>query len=139
MNKKKFNETYSFLYPDGKSTNFCNRIFSVFDKQNCNEIEFTDFMIALSLTKPGDPEKKLNNAFYVYDLDKNGLIDKHEMIKLVHSIVELMDSDDLDIADRVNEIMKKLDIDGDTFLSREEFIKGCLQNEDIKKFLIPLD
>jgi len=111
----------------------------VFDKQNCNEIEFTDFMIALSLTKPGDPEKKLNNAFYVYDLDKNGLIDKHEMIKLVHSIVELMDSDDLDIADRVNEIMKKLDIDGDTFLSREEFIKGCLQNEDIKKFLIPLD
>ena len=139
MNKRKFYETYSYLYPDGNSTNYCKRVFKVFDKNHSGEIEFADFMVCISLTTPGEVEKKLNNAFYIYDLDKNGFIDKHEMIKLVEAIFDLMDLDELNAGERVDEIMKKLDVNEDKFLSKDEFIKGCMEDEAIQKFLIPLN
>lgn len=73
----------------------------------------------------------------IYDLDSNGFISKSEMIKLVKAIFELMDLDGSTSKEQVEEIMSKLDKNQDNFLSKEEFIQGCLNDDFIKNFLIP--
>jgi Ca2+-binding EF-hand superfamily protein len=38
--------------------------------------DFTEFLIAISVTAQGDAKKKLSMAFKMYDMDKNGRVDK---------------------------------------------------------------
>jgi hypothetical protein len=38
---------------------------------------------------------------------------------------------------RVNDVFKKIDKNGDNLLSSEEFIEGCLNDENLRKLLAP--
>ena len=38
---------------------------------------------------------------------------------------------------RVEEIFRKIDINGDNFVSRDEFIEGCMKDEGLRKLLAP--
>ena len=63
LNKKKFNEVYKVFYPHGKPDKFGSLVFKVFDVDNSGFIEFTDLLIAISITAQGDAYKKLTLAF----------------------------------------------------------------------------
>lgn len=140
MTKDKFIETYTFLFPVGKADKFCKQIFKVFDTDHTGTIEFDEFLLSISLTRPGMAEKKLENAFVLYDLDKDGFIDCKEMDKLIEAVYELMDLSEGVVSshERVVQIMTQLDKDEDRHLSKEEFIQGCLAHQDIREFLIPI-
>lgn len=72
MDKKKFIEAYQSFYPQGKADKFCGHVFKVFDVDQSSRIDFTEFLIAISVTSQGDAKKKLSMAFKMYDMDKNG-------------------------------------------------------------------
>lgn len=155
MNREQFLAFYTKLYPNGNASKFCRQVFKVFDSNNNGSIEFKELMMVISVTTMGDMRKKLELAFVLYDLDRNGQIDKREMEKIVNAIYDLLDSSKNDsessssscigggsapgsvAADRVEAIMKKLDKNNDQVLSRDEFINGCLDDPVIREILVP--
>ena len=90
----------------------------------------------------GDIKNKLKLAFKLYDIDDNGSIEKKEMIKVVDSIYRLMDTNDdsrkvMASGVVVESIIQSLDVNGDSRISAEEFIEGCLKDENIRNILVP--
>ncbi len=63
LDKKKFTEVYKEFYPQGKADKFCAQVFNVFDVDGSGKIDFTEFLIAISVSTQGDVKKKLHLAF----------------------------------------------------------------------------
>ncbi|CAF1365003.1 unnamed protein product [Adineta steineri] len=141
LDKKKFIEVYKQFYPTGKADKFCTHVFKTFDTDNSGEIDFVEFLIAISVTSHGDIREKLNMAFNMYDIDKNGSVDSKEMEQIVTAIYDLLGEENRkgenSPAKRVEKIMKKLDLNGDRSLTKDEFINGCLQDDFLKNLLAP--
>jgi Ca2+-binding EF-hand superfamily protein len=64
LDKKKFIDAYKAFYPQGKADKFCGHVFKVFDFDNSGQIDFTEFLIAISvtgITNKQNIEKKTSN------------------------------------------------------------------------------
>ncbi|CAF0716350.1 unnamed protein product [Brachionus calyciflorus] len=141
LDKKKFVDAYKAFYPQGKADKFCNHVFKVFDFDNSGRIDFTEFLIAISVTAQGDAEKKLSMAFRMYDVDRNGKVDKKEMEKIIEAIYDLLGEEhrkgENSPSERVKTIMSKLDTDQNGYLSENEFVEGCLADPLLRSLLAP--
>ncbi len=102
---------------------------------------------------------KLSIMFEMYDLNGSGEIDFNELHSIVKSLLKLKYSDEIGEDDKFKKfifndesvnsklplsyniamyIMKKLDTNKNAKLTKDEFTKGCLSNENIRTFLTPL-
>merc|ERR1712213_209716 len=108
-------------------------------KQDCPDGHLTkEFLLAIDVTSSGSPEQKLNWAFRMYDVDENGMIDLNEMTKLVRSIFKVSNQ-----SQRTNEsadsravnIFKKMDVNSDGIVTREEFVNACLADNSLMQML----
>jgi Ca2+-binding EF-hand superfamily protein len=54
-----FNEIYRQFFPAGDPTQFASFVFELFDEDKSGEIEFSEFLLALSITAKGEMEDKL--------------------------------------------------------------------------------
>ena len=116
-------------------------------------------MQAINITSQGTPDKKLEMAFRMYDCNGDGSIDENEMRRIIsvsatslicsdtvdvlslQAIYELI-GDDLDQRERQIEgderamnIFQMMDKNSDGVLSREEFIDGCMNDEQLYQLL----
>jgi len=76
----------------------------------------------------------------MYDIDRNGYIDKKEMKKIMDAIYDLLGEEKAGPNSpnlKVDQIFSKMDTNGDQKLSKEEFVSGCLQDEYLRKLLAP--
>ena len=73
-----------------KNLGFAKRIFSAFDIDGSNQIDFEEFLIGMSSLSPRSSiEQKAKFCFKVFDIDGNGTIDKDELKEvLTYSILE---------------------------------------------------
>ena len=98
-------------------------------------------MIAISVTAQGDLRKKLVLAFKMYDVDRNGKVDKKEMEKIVEAIYDLLGEEhrkgDNSPSERVKTIMTKLDKDNNGYLTEQEFVEGCINDPILRSLLAP--
>ncbi|KAJ3124016.1 hypothetical protein HK098_001447 [Nowakowskiella sp. JEL0407] len=92
LSRSDFQRIYNQFFPFGDSTTFADYAFGVFDKNGNGVIEFEEFIVALSVTARGDAEEKIQWAFQLYDIDKDGFISKEEMLKIVDSIYRMVGS-----------------------------------------------
>ncbi|OAD58826.1 Neuronal calcium sensor 2 [Eufriesea mexicana] len=101
-----------------------------------------EFLLAIDVTSSGTPEEKLKWAFRMYDVDGNGVIDIQEMTKIVQAIYDMLgacsSNRPADSAEeRAKNIFARMDENNDGQLTEEEFLKGCLQDEELSKMLAP--
>ncbi|KAK2176157.1 hypothetical protein NP493_678g00022 [Ridgeia piscesae] len=94
---------------------------------------------AISITQSGKPEEKLELAFRLYDIDRNGSIDEQEMSEIIKAIYLMTEQDMEKVGDapfrRTQDIFTKMDINNDGVLSKDEFIKGCMNDETLYRLL----
>lgn len=80
-------------------------------------------------------------AFKIYDIDRNGKIDNKEMEKIITAIYDLIGeenrSGENSPSERVKMILKKLDKDRNGFLTKDEFVEGCLEDSFLRSLLAP--
>ncbi|GAA48711.1 Neurocalcin-delta [Clonorchis sinensis] len=142
LNRATFLSMYTQFFPDGKARPFYEHLFRTFDQDGSGNIDFTEFLTAISITQSGDPEEKLDLAFQLYDIDRNGTIEESEMTQIItaiHLMVGEVDTRENNPGERTRAIFQKMDANSDKLLTKEEFIKGCLSDEHLYRLLAQSD
>jgi len=137
----KFVDMYKLFFPSGNAEQFCDHVFRTFDTDKNGFIDFREFLLAIDVTSAGTPEEKLKWAFRMYDVDGNGVIDQDEMTKIVQAIYDMLGAGAVKPTDtaeeRAKNIFNRMDENNDGHLTEEEFLKGCLQDDELSKMLAP--
>jgi neurocalcin delta len=132
LTRRRFLSIYRNLFPDGRAGAFYEHVFRTLDEDGSGTIDFKEFLQAISITQTGKPEDKLELAFRLYDINRNGIIEEHEMVEIIKAIYLMTDTGAECIGDapysRTREIFSKMDCNRDGVLSKDEFIKGCLDD-----------
>ena len=100
--------------------------------------------IDLCLLKYSNTVDSINSIFHnfrMYDVDGNGVIDQDEMTKIVQAIYDMLGAGATKPTDsaeeRAKNIFSRMDENGDGHLTEEEFLRGCLQDDELSKMLAP--
>ncbi|CAH8620354.1 unnamed protein product [Dicrocoelium dendriticum] len=139
LNHATFLNMYTQFFPDGKARAFYDHLFRTFDQDASGNIDFSEFLTAISITQSGSPEEKLDLAFQLYDIDRNGTIEESEMTQIITAIHLMVGETDQhgenSPAERTKAIFAKMDTNADRLLTKEEFIKGCLNDQHLYRLL----
>ncbi|XP_033121205.1 neuronal calcium sensor 1-like isoform X2 [Anneissia japonica] len=145
LHQNEFLNIYQQFFPFGDATKFATFVFKVFDENQDGLIEFTEFIKALSVTSRGNVDDKLDWAFRLYDLDRDGYINKDEMMEVVDAIYKMVGpmvtypEDESTPKMMVSKIFKKMDKNLTEKLSKEEFKDGSKVDPTIVKALCLYD
>lgn len=117
------------------SSGFAQRIFAAFDEDNSKEIDFVEFVKGLSALSPrASLHEKASFCFNVYDIDKNGFIDRDELREVLSFSLGENSSIHLPAAQLekvIDATFKKMDSNGDGQISIEEFETEASKNPAI--------
>ncbi|KPP68989.1 Kv channel-interacting protein 2-like [Scleropages formosus] len=90
VNEETFKLIYSQFFPQGDSSMYAHFLFEAFDTNKNGSVSFEDFVMGLSIILRGSINDRLNWAFNLYDLNKDGCITKEEMLDIMKSIYDMM-------------------------------------------------
>jgi len=103
------------------------RVIQIFDENKDNEIQFIEFIKALSIfADKTKKEEKLQFAFRVYDIDNDGFISNGELFQVLKMMVG-SNLTDVQLQQIVDKTILEGDKDKDGKISYPEF-KGMLSN-----------
>lgn len=114
------------------SRGFAERVFAAFDTDSSQQINFKEFVIGLSVMSPRSTMKeKARFCFSVFDIDRNGFIEKEELLFVLRE--SLGENTSVKISQTqltkiVNATYKKMDKNGDGRIDFEEFTEEAAKN-----------
>ena len=137
----KFIDLYNLFIWRGNGEQYCEHVFRTFDTDQNGCIDFEEFLLAMHITSAGSAEEKFTWAFRMYDVDGNGVIDPDEMWKVVEAIYGMLCDDaskpTRSAKERAMTIFYRMDENKDGHLTEEEFLRGCLEDDELSKLLAP--
>ncbi|KAJ1971894.1 Calcium-binding protein NCS-1 [Dimargaris verticillata] len=137
LDRNEFRKIYKQFFPFGDSSEFADYVFQVFDQNGNGQIDFKEFICALSVTCRGDVEEKLLWTFKLYDIDDDGQITYEEMLRIVEAIYKMVGTmvalpEDEDTPEkRVKKLFSAMDTDSDGKVSLDEFKRGAQKDASI--------
>ncbi|XP_053548931.1 LOW QUALITY PROTEIN: Kv channel-interacting protein 2 [Bombina bombina] len=133
VNEDNFKQIYSQFFPQGDSSMYAHFLFNAFDTDHNGSVSFEDYLLFYE----GGIDDKLNWAFNLYDLNKDGCITKQEMMDIMKSIYDMMGKytypnmhEDAP-REHVENFFQKMDKNQDGVVTIEEFIESCQKLEGI--------
>lgn len=138
INRKDLVKVYSKLFPHGSSEKFCDLLFRSIDLDQSRDLDFTEFLIALSFASEKDMNQKLRMIFHLIDIDNDGRIKKKEVTKVINSIGELLDKKNEQKSQtvlKVNTFFRLIELQDANFMTEEEFIEANLKDPFIINFV----
>ncbi|XP_069385893.1 A-type potassium channel modulatory protein KCNIP2-like [Paralichthys olivaceus] len=145
VNEETFKSIYSQFFPQGDSSMYAHFLFEAFDTHNNGAVSFEDFVISLSIILRGSTIDKLNWAFNLYDLNKDGCITREEMTDIMHSIYDMMgrytypNMSDSAPKDHVDIFFQKMDRNKDGVVTIDEFLEACQKDDNIMQSMHMFD
>jgi len=135
-----FNAMYSKFFPAGNSESFCEHVFRIFDTDNNGVIDFKEFLLAIDVSSGSSPQKKLEWAFKMYDVNGNGVITRDEMEEVVGAMFKMQFSQGVEqlqakIAEKSAQMFSAMDSDKNGIITQEEFLTACIQDKQIMELL----
>ncbi|KAL4640309.1 Kv channel-interacting protein 4-like isoform X2 [Arapaima gigas] len=139
VNEETFKSIYSQFFPQGDASRYAHFLFNAFDTDHNGSVSFEDFVLGLSTLLRGSVQEKLNWAFNLYDINKDGYITKDEMLDIMRAIYSMMGrctypvlKDDTP-RQHVEMFFQKMDKNKDGVVTIEEFIDCCQKDENIMR------
>jgi len=139
LDQDEFSRIYKQFFPSGYPSDFSTYMFGLFDTNNDGFIDFEEFITALSVTGRGSFDEKTTWAFKLYDIDKDGVISRAEMLQIVQSIYKMtggvikLPPDEDTPEKRTDKIFRMMDMDNNGTLSYEKFAEGSKRDPHIMK------
>lgn len=132
MNKNEYCELYQSLRKDSaeKLLVIFENVFRALGIQSpeADLISMKEFLITFSLTSLGDFKKKLEYAFEVYDLNKDGALEIDEAKEAIYGIMELFNPPkDKSIFEITNNCMQNIKVS--CTVKKDDFIQGLSENK----------
>ncbi|MEQ2181716.1 hypothetical protein GOODEAATRI_014419 [Goodea atripinnis] len=82
ITKEEFQNIYRKFFPDSDANTYAHHVFRSFDANDDGTLDFKEYIIALHMTATGKTTSKLEWAFSLFDVDKNGYITKSEVTEI---------------------------------------------------------
>ncbi|XP_018615137.1 Kv channel-interacting protein 4 isoform X4 [Scleropages formosus] len=139
VNEDTFKDIYSQFFPQGDASTYAHFLFNAFDTDHNGSVSFEDFVMGLSILLRGSVQEKLNWAFNLYDINKDGYITKEEMLDIMKAIYDMMGKCTYPILkeeaprQHVEIFFQKMDKNKDGVVTIDEFIDCCQNDENIMR------
>ncbi|XP_069561250.1 Kv channel-interacting protein 4 isoform X1 [Brachyistius frenatus] len=139
VNEETFKEIYSQFFPQGDASTYAHFLFNAFDTDHNGSLSFEDFVMGLSILLRGTVQEKLNWAFNLYDINKDGYITKEEMLDIMKAIYDMMGKCTYPVLkeetprQHVEVFFQKMDKNKDGVVTIDEFIDCCQNDENIMR------
>ncbi|XP_039670378.1 Kv channel-interacting protein 1-like isoform X1 [Perca fluviatilis] len=141
VNEDTFKQIYSQFFPQGDASTYAHYLFNAFDTAQSGSIKFEDFVAALSILLRGSITEKLQWTFNLYDVNRDGYINKEEMTGIVRAIYDMMGKYTYPALkndapkQHVDAFFQKMDKNRDGVVTLDEFILSCQEDENIMRSL----
>uniref|UniRef100_A0A8C0GHU0 Potassium voltage-gated channel interacting protein 1 n=1 Tax=Chelonoidis abingdonii TaxID=106734 RepID=A0A8C0GHU0_CHEAB len=126
-------------YPNYSPVMYAHYLFNAFDTAQTGSVKFEGFVMALSTLLRGTVHEKLRWTFNLYDINKDGYINKEEMMDIVKAIYDMMGKYTYPVLKQdaprlhVEVFFQKMDKNKDGVVTLDEFIESC---QEVRTFLL---
>ncbi|KAK6105007.1 hypothetical protein QQG55_18565 [Brugia pahangi] len=132
-----FRDIYANIFPHGDAEQFADLIFDSIVRQHAECVTFTDFVGVCSTLLRGTVEEKLNWIYKLYDPKNTGKIGWERIFRIITAIDDLIGTKAIPIVspeqrvEQARQIIQKFDHENKGWISREDFMIVCSQDERI--------
>ena len=141
IRKYQFLKMYKMLFPGGKPDLFSELLFTSLEVKGIEALEFKDFLVIIDIVNGRTAEEKLKWVFKQYDVSGQEVLTYAQVPKIMEFIYSIINANGGNI---IQPIETKVDclfgnIKGKFTkqFSMEEFINGCVEDEELRQNLMP--
>eukprot|EP00123_Amoebidium_parasiticum_P001592 comp12718_c1_seq1/m.7827 comp12718_c1_seq1/g.7827 ORF comp12718_c1_seq1/g.7827 comp12718_c1_seq1/m.7827 type:complete len:180 (-) comp12718_c1_seq1:549-1088(-) len=123
--------------PELANNPLVERIIDTMDRDKSGEVDFQEFIMALSVFVRGTKEDKLKFAFRIYDMDRDGYISNGELFMVLKMMVG-SNLKETQLQQIVDKTIMYADQDADGKISFEEFCQVIATQEVEQKMTVEM-